>query len=157
MRLTPYRFRPTEEAGAVLALIRAAFGYMDGRIDPPSSMHQLTEVDIVAQAEIGEVWVISDCDRLVACAFLTPKPDYLYLGKLAVAGTHRGQGLARRLVETAETSARARGLSVLELQTRVELVENHAAFARLGFVKTGETAHAGHDRPTSYSWRKTLA
>lgn len=26
----------------VLALIRCSFAYMDGRIDPPSSMHRLT-------------------------------------------------------------------------------------------------------------------
>ena len=49
----------------------------------------------------------------------------------------------------AETRARALGLPVLELQTRVELTENHAAFRALGFAQTGATAHPGFDRPTS--------
>ena len=35
----------------------------------------------------------------------------------------------------------------LELETRIELTENHAAFAALGYVKTGKTAPSGYDRP----------
>ena len=44
----------------------------------------------------------------------------------------------------------------LELQTRVELGANHAAFQRLGFVEVGRTAHDGYDRPTSITFRKSL-
>ena len=68
----------------------------------------------------------------------------------------RGTGLARQLVDLAGTRARALGFDILELKTRVELVENHAAFARLGFVKTGEAAHPGYDRPTSIIMQKRL-
>ena len=42
---------------------------------------------------------------------------------------------------------------MLELSTRIELVENHATFARMGFAKTAETAHEGFDRPTSIVMR----
>lgn len=121
---------------------------MDGRIDPPSSMHRLRLEDVARQAREGEVWVIED-SFLVACVFLTPRSQVLYLGKLAVASSHRGRGLARRLVAQAAHRARALGLATVELETRIELRENHAAFARLGFVKTAETAHPGYTRPTS--------
>ncbi|MEI2652271.1 MAG: GNAT family N-acetyltransferase [Microthrixaceae bacterium] len=73
----------------------------------------------------------------VACVFLTPKPGALYVGKLAVADSHRGQGLARRLIDRAEARAREMGLPALELQTRVELVENQAAFLAMGFREVG--------------------
>ena len=149
----PYRLhRDAPELAQVLTLIRDSFAYMDGRIDPPSSMHRLSLGDLSQSAETGEVWAIGAPP--VACVVLTLKPDVLYLGKLAVAEAARGQGLARRLVEMAET--RAQGRRALELQTRVELVENHATFARLGFVETGRTAHAGYDRPTSITMRKVL-
>ncbi|WP_170328157.1 GNAT family N-acetyltransferase [Ruegeria arenilitoris] len=138
----------------VLHLIRETFAYMEGRIDPPSSMHRLTVEELQRQARDGEIWGIGD--RPNAVVFLTPKPDCLYLSKLAVAQNKRGQGLARRLVEVAEHRARAKGFRALELQTRVELVENHAAFARLGFAITGETTHAGYDRTTSLTMRKRL-
>ena len=127
---------------------------MEGRIDPPSSMHRLTEAAIADQARTGEVWIAGDPP--VACVFLTPRPDALYLGKLAVAVGHRGRGLARRLVDHASRRAAARGLPALELQTRIELTENHAAFAGMGFAATGTTAHQGYDRPTSITMRRPV-
>ena len=88
--------------------------------------------------------------------FLTGKPDCLYLGKMAVSGDARGDGLGRALVRIAEQRAEALGYTALELQTRIELVENHRIFAALGFVKTLETAHPGYDRPTSITMRKPV-
>lgn len=141
---------------AVLAMILDAFASMAGRIDPPSSAHRLTVADMAAQAGVGAVWVVEDAGGPVACLFAKVKGEALYLGKLAVAGSFRGQGLARRLIDTAEAESRARGLAWLELETRIELTENHAAFARMGFTKTGETAHAGYDRPTSITMRRPV-
>lgn len=141
---------------AVLSLILNAFAFMAGRIDPPSSAHRLTVAEMAAQAGTGAVWVVEDAGRPVGCIFARAQGDALYIGKLAVAETHRGRGLARRLVGAAEAEARARALSWLELQTRIELTENHAAFARLGFARTGETAHPGYQRPTSITMRRRL-
>jgi ribosomal protein S18 acetylase RimI-like enzyme len=139
---------------ALLTLIQTEFAFMDGRIDPPSSMHALTQSSIAQQARTGEVWAIGHPP--VACVFLTPKPEALYVGKLAVAGTHRGQGLARRLIALADTRARALHLPTLELQTRVELTENQATFRALGFVEVARTAHPGYDRPTSITYRRAV-
>lgn len=141
---------------ALRTLIRTSFAYMDGRIDPPSSMHRLTPEDIRIQAEEkGEVWVI-EAPHPVACVFLTPQPHALYIGKLTTVASHRRQGYARRLVALAEDRARALGLPALELKSRIELVENHTAFAALGFRITGETSHPGFDTPTSLTFTKTL-
>jgi predicted N-acetyltransferase YhbS len=95
---------------AILRLVQESFAYMEEKIDPPSSMHRLTAKAIAEQAQKGEVRVIEEDGAPVACLFLTPRPDALYLGKLAVGHTHRGKGLARRLVEQAETRARALNL-----------------------------------------------
>lgn len=153
--MTPYRARVPFDWTALLHLIRAEFAYMEPRINPPSSMHRLTEADIAAKAETGEVWVIGTPP--VACVFLTYQQESLYIGKLAVAADQRGKGLARALIDVAEVRARDLGLGWLELETRVELVENHAAFARMGFHEVGRKAHAGFDRPTSITFRKAVA
>ena len=137
----------------VLALLRQAFAYMEGRIDPPSSLRDLTPEALARQAVAGEIWIIG---APVACVFLTPKPGALYIGKLAVAESHREQGLARRLIDQAEARAREIGLPALELQTRVELVENQAAFLALVFQEVGRTAHKGYDRPTSITYRRAV-
>lgn len=152
--MLPRRLAPDADVAPVLALIRAAFAGMEGRIDPPSSMHGLTTDSIAAQAGSGELWVIGT--PVQACVFLTPKADCLYIGKLAVAASARRRGHARALITLAETRARAHGLPALELQTRVELVENHQTFAAMGFHEVARTAHPGFDRPTSLTFRKPL-
>jgi ribosomal protein S18 acetylase RimI-like enzyme len=147
----PRLIAPDDPALAqVLTLIRDSFAYMDGVIDPPSSMHRLTLADLQGP----EVWAMGAPP--VACVVLTPKPDCLYLGKLAVAKDQRGQGHARRLVGHALNRARDLGLPAVELQVRVELTGNQAAFAAMGFVETARTAHAGHDRPTSITYRRAV-
>lgn len=76
----------------------------------------------------------------------------MYLGRLAVDAAWRGRDLALQRV----MRSRQQGRDSLELQTRVELVENHCAFAALGFVKVGESAHPGCDRPTSITMRESI-
>lgn len=153
---TPRRLSPEEDMAPVLALVRRSFAFMDGRIGPPSSMHRLTVDAIARQAGEAEVWVLEELGAPVACVFLTPKPERLYIGKLAVDDAFRRQGLARQLIGHAEARARALGLGLLELESRVELTENHRAFIAMGFEKSGETAHPGYDRTTGYTFRREL-
>ena len=153
-RSAPYRALAPYDWASILRLIQIEFAYMDGLVDPPSSMLALTPTAIARQAGTGEVWVAGT--PAIACVFLTPQADALHIGKLAVALDHRGQGLARALLDKAADRARVLHLPALTLQTRVELVENHAAFAALGFVETGRSAHSGFHRPTTVNFRKRL-
>jgi GNAT superfamily N-acetyltransferase len=137
----------------IRSLLQDTFAYMEGRIDPPSSLRNLTLDAMTEHCLRGEIWIIG---APVACVFLTPRTDVLYLGKLAVAADQRGRGLARQLMDLAEVRARAMGLAALELQTRVELVENHATFRALGFEEIARTAHKGFDRPTSITFRRQV-
>jgi len=152
--MTPRRAAEPFDWAGLLALIQRAFRGMEGRIDPPSSLHRLTPAGIAEQSGTGEVWVIGD--PALACMFLTMKPGRLYLGKLAVEPQAQGRGYGRGLVAWAETRAAALGLPVLELETRVELEENHTFFQGLGFVETARKAHPGFDRPTSITFAKTV-
>ena len=140
----------------LLALLHRAFAYMEGRIDPPSSLHRLDAAGLAEKAR-AELCLLAFRDgRLAGCVFCAPRADCLYVGKLAVEPALHGQGIGRALMARAEAEARALGLPALELQTRVELAEIHAAFAAMGFVRTGETAHPGYGRPTSVTMRKVL-
>jgi GNAT superfamily N-acetyltransferase len=140
----------------VRALILDAFASMEGRIDPPSSALRLTPQSMAADAAKGALLLAEREGALVGCVFVRPKEDALHIGKLAVRPDLQGSGIGKALVTAARAEARARGLTALELQTRIELAENHAAFARMGFVKSGETAHPGYDRPTSITMRATV-
>lgn len=140
------------DLGDALEVMRGAFAGMEGRIDPPSSLGSLT-LDALAQtAAEAEVWVTGD--PVAGTVILTPKPSVLYVGKLAAQQGRRGVG--RALMGLAEDRARALGLGWLELQSRVELIEVHAVFKRLGFHEVMRTTHEGYARPTSITFRKAI-
>ncbi|KPQ18465.1 MAG: Acetyltransferase (GNAT) family [Rhodobacteraceae bacterium HLUCCO18] len=141
---------------ALYALLTEAFSPMAGRIDPPSSLTSMSLEDIARKAETEDLFLMRAAHRPVACLFAEPRGTTYSLGKLAVARDMRGRGLARTLIEAAGLRARGLGLRELELQTRVELTENHAAFAALGFVEAGRTCHPGYARATSITFRKPL-
>ena len=132
------------------------FAYMEDRIDPPSSLKRMGVNDLQKKAELETLIVAkSDC-RLVGCLFCRVQGRWLYVGKAAVDQTLRRSGIARLLFDEAFEVAKSHHLDGLELETRVELTENHRAFSRLGFEKVGEDAHPGFDRPTSIRMRARL-
>jgi ribosomal protein S18 acetylase RimI-like enzyme len=141
----------------LLAMVRASFAYMDGVIDPPSSVHRLTPELLAAKAEVETGFLALAAGEIAGCAFLAERRDHLYLGKLAVAPAWQGRGVGALLLRAAEEHALRSGKPVIELQTRVELTGNQRLFARLGFAETGRTAHAGFERPTSVTMRKDVA
>ncbi|NTJ66394.1 GNAT family N-acetyltransferase [Agrobacterium rhizogenes] len=142
---------------ALLDLILASFAYMNERINPPSSALALTPETLKAKA-IGEITYIAlDGERLVGCIFCRPEAESLYVGKLAVLPAAQGKGIGKRLLVLAEARARDLGLKDLRLETRIELIDNHATFAAWGFRKTAENRHAGFDRTTSIEMRKAIA
>ena len=141
----------------VLTLILGAFASMDGVIDPPSSAHQLTVERLREKAEHETGFAAFQDGRIVGCVFVLERADDVYVGKLAVEPDRQGSGIGKQLMQAAETLARTRGKTALELQTRIELTANHAVFARMGFHETRRTAHEGYSRPTSITMRKSLS
>ena len=144
----------TTELAQVLRLIQTSFAYMTGRIDPPSTMHQLTVSALAQMAKDGSVLALGD--PVAACLVAKPLPHALYLGKIAIASDLRGRGVLRALLERSEELARSLSLSRLELQVRIELVENQKIFGKCGFVETARNAHLGYDRATEITMQKLL-
>lgn len=141
----------------LLSLLRESFAYMDSRIDPPSSLPRMGIDEFKAKAAEETLIVATEGQRLVGCAFAALHDDCVYIGKAAVAQSARGKGIARAMFTAAQDLARKHGRQFMELQTRIELVENHATFGALGFEKVAETAHPGYTRPTSITMRKRVA
>jgi ribosomal protein S18 acetylase RimI-like enzyme len=140
-----------------LELLHVAFSDMEGRIDPPSSLHKLTEEEIndFAADEIL-IGIEDEEDGLVACLFASVKGDHFYLSKWAVHPDFQRMGCATALLEWVEETAASYAVKKLVLETRIEIVENHITFETLGFVKTAETTHDGFDKPTGIWMEKNL-
>ena len=156
--MDPYRLRtgPVEDWDALHALLVTCFAGMEGRIDPPSSLSAMTPATLRAKAAAETLVTLWRGDALVGCGFLADRGRSVYLGKIAIHPAHRRRGLLRRIVARADAMARRLGRPVLELQTRVELTENHVTFSRLGFAEVARTAHPGYDRPTSVTMERPV-
>jgi GNAT superfamily N-acetyltransferase len=144
-----------DEWDFIYGLLRRCFAEMEGRIDPPSSLERMGPGDLEALARKGRA-IIAVAEGPVGCAFLQDDGKRIYCSKLAVDPSFRRRGILRSMLQTADEYAGALGREGLELQTRVELLDNHAAFQRLGFVECGRTSHPGYDLQTSITFRRDL-
>ncbi|MDG1530898.1 MAG: GNAT family N-acetyltransferase [Paracoccaceae bacterium] len=142
--------------GALLRLLQNSFAYMDGRIDPPTSLHEMDEVKLAEISKNSEIWVIHKGREPIATVNLVPKSGFLYLGKLAISPDYQGKGLARVLVNQACMRADLLGLSQVQLEVRIELTENHRVFAGLGFRKIAEGSHPGFEKITEITMAKDV-
>ncbi len=142
--------------GEILGLLQTAFAYQRDRIDPPSSVDRLNEESLAARSREEQLIIATHEGRLAGCVFAKRSSAFVYMGKLAVWPHLQGRGIGRLLVQAVEDFAREGGHSLLELETRIELTENHETFAKLGFVKVAEKAHEGFDRPTFITMQKRL-
>lgn len=140
----------------LLALIAEAFAGMEGRIDPPSSLVAMDAAGLRDKAEHEVLLLAFDCADLIGCGFALPEADALHLSKLAVRPNAQRRGVLRQMVHAFSHEAASRSLPALVLQTRVELLETHASFEALGFVRSGGTSHPGYDRITSWTYIKPL-
>lgn len=137
----------------LLSMLRSSYAYMDSRIDPPSSLGHMTAFDLERKASDETLIAASVAGDLIGCVFCRPSDGWLYVGKLAVKPDQQGQGVGRLLLGEARLLALNLGLQGLELETRVELIENHEAFAKMGFVKVADQMHPGYSRVTSIRMR----
>lgn len=144
------------DAQASAALIRAAFAEQGLVTEPPSSALCETAETIAGKLAAGGGAGVEIGGTLIGVVLWTAEDDALQLGRLAVAPTWRGRGLASRLLEAGEAEARRRAFARLRLNARIELPLNRKLFARHGFVEVGARAHPGYQRPTIVVMEKPI-
>ena len=149
----PRDFRQWER---LLELLRAAFAYQEHRINPPSSVLALDAGSLAEKSSREHLFVATFASELAGCVFALDRPPLLHVSKLAVWPHLQGRGIGRRLMSAVEIFARESGRTVLELETRIELTENHRTFEALGFNRVSEHAHEGYDHTTYIRMRRFL-
>jgi ribosomal protein S18 acetylase RimI-like enzyme len=136
------------DAGAVAAVIRAAFEEYRGRLDPPSGALGETADTVREKMRTARAVLALINEAPVGCVFFRPEEGRLYLFRLAVLPGHRGRGLGRALLAHAEGRARALGLPRVRLGVRVALARQVAFYEGLGYRRVGEGTHPGYAGPT---------
>ncbi|MFU8874280.1 GNAT family N-acetyltransferase [Micromonospora sp. SL4-19] len=90
--------------------------------------------------------------RLAGCAGLRRHPDWAELTRVYVRPAHRGTGGGAALLAAAEAHARAAGADRIRLDTRADLVEARALYARHGYVEIP----AFNEGPYAQHWFEKL-
>lgn len=101
----------------------------------------------------GQFFVAKEDGRAVGCAGVRYRRGAAELTKVFTRPGSRGRGVGTRLLGAVERACRERGVDVVRLDTRAELVEACALYERHGF----ERVPAFNDEPYSDRWyRKHL-
>ena len=144
------------EASVLLDVMRRAFAEYRGVLQPDSSVFVET-ADLIAEKLVGGGGFLAVEDaKPVGCLIAEEKEERGYLGRLAVDPALRRQGLARRLMLAGEGFARARRLTIAEVQVRIALAGNISLFQSLGYRETARRAHPGFAQPTYLVMEKSL-
>jgi predicted N-acetyltransferase YhbS len=145
------------DAPAVAALIRTAFAKMSAPVDPPPSALRESAENVAETIACGGGGGAHAGEVLVGAVLWAEKDGGLYIARLSVRPDWRGRGIARALMDMAETEARRRLLPRMHLSTRLALADNRRLFAACGFHETEQHAHSGYSKPTFVDLEKSLA
>jgi GNAT superfamily N-acetyltransferase len=116
----------------IVAIQRGEFGIDITADDQPD----LADVAGAYQAGGGEFWVARAGGEVAGTiAAIRIADDAVALRKMFVAGEHRGDGLAARLMETLVEWARAGGVRTIYLGTTAVMNAAHRFYAKHGFER----------------------
>ncbi len=125
-------------------------------MDPPSSAFRETVETLRAKQREQYLVVAIDDKRLVGCIFAEPRPEDLYISKLATHPDARGQGVGSALVDCVIEIAGNNGYGWLALEVRISLKSNQKLFSAAGFEIVVAKSHEGYDNPTYYEMRRAV-
>ena len=86
----------------------------------------------------GELWAAEADGTIIGMVAVYPAEDGWQLSRMYVAATHRGTGLAARLVACAEDHARHFAATHMILWTDVLFSRAHAFYEKLGYRRCGQ-------------------
>lgn len=132
-------FRPADMAGVAAVIVpiqQAEFGIPITYEEQPD----LRTIPDFYQTGAGGFWVAEAGSGLIVgtIALKDIGGGVAALRKMFVAADHRGDGTARRLLETLVAHARAAGLEAIVLGTTAKFLAAHRFYEKNGFAEIGE-------------------
>jgi len=145
-----------DEAALVHRLTQQAFDEYRGKLQPPSSAHDENEALVADALRSGGALLAFINATAVGAARFKPEADHLYIGRVAVPPTWRGQGIAVALMLGLEQRARELNVPAIELQVRESLPSNVRLYGKLGYTVIGREPHPRNPNFVSLRMRKEV-
>lgn len=145
-----------DQADQILSVLLGAFEQYRQRLDPSSGVFHETAEDIQQKLELGGGFVARDGAQMVGVVLYQPHPDYMYLGRLGVLPTYRGQQIAMRLCAQVEQAALEHQLHRVQLAVRIVLTDNQQFFQNLGYRIVSYHSHEHYTQFTYVTMEKEL-
>lgn len=138
---TTVRLATADDVRLVRQLMRIAFAEYEERLGLASSALNETLEDVAARlAEGGGVLAELDGETVGSGRFLQ-RDGFAYIGRLSVKPERRRMGVASRMMDLIEETARERGFGEARLEVRMGLPENVSLYERRGYALIEVTPH----------------
>jgi putative acetyltransferase len=118
----------------VVALIDALDAYQKPLY--PAESHHGIDISALLQPEVIFA-VVRDGDIAIGCGAVVVGDEFGELKRMFVQPGHRGQGIAKRLLQFLEAEAMRRGCNTLMLETGIRQPEALGLYERAGFQRRG--------------------
>jgi ribosomal protein S18 acetylase RimI-like enzyme len=122
-----------EDAALVHRITQAAYAEYRGVLDPPSGVDRETLAGVERDLDEGGAMLAWIGDQAVAAVRFQHAVDHMYVERLAVIPSYRGQGIARALLAYLEDMARQSHLREVRLGVRLSLPRNVELYQGLGY------------------------
>ena len=137
------RHARTEDAVRIGAIARTVYRKYVARIGrEPAPMLADYDTEIAAH----RVVVMESAKTLIGYMIAWPEAHGYIIDNIAIDPARQGEGLGRRLIEYAAAEAARLRLPALRLYTNVQMTENLAMYAHMGFVETHRAIENGYHR-----------
>ncbi len=120
--------------------IEQAFGQINGH---DWQWRKARHIDIDVAREATGVFIAEDNGQVVGyiTTWQDPAAGIGHIPNLAVASSHRNQGLGRQLIEHAFAHFRSAGLSHAKIETLAQNAIGHHLYPSLGFLEVARQIH----------------
>ena len=120
--------------------MNAAYRHYVERIGrPPGPMTE----DYARVIRERRVTVAESWGKITGVLVLAVTDEGFLLENVAVDPSHHGKGLGKILIELAEAEARREGFQSIYLYTHEKMTENHALYAKIGYVEFDRRTEKG--------------
>lgn len=148
MHIRPIQAKDNAQIAQVIRQVSQEYGLDDGQGFAVSDDH-LDQLYTFYQQPYAQYWVVeNELGQLIGGAGIAPlhhSNDYLELQKMYLLAEARGQGLGKRLIQTAFDFVATTPYQGCYLETTPLLKEAYALYLRLGFEQlTQPLGNTGH-------------